>query len=374
MKDKSIKVLYASHFGEPMGGISIANQELLNSSYVQRLDVQKVETSEGNVAFHKRGLLSIRNIINTGINIWSFARMLLIFNPDIIHIGTAHGLSFAKHSLMVWICRIKRVKVLLELHFSVSYFTSPLNPLWRRYIYSILQNVDGIITLSKEWNQLIYLVPNIKLFYVPNGIQTSSYIKIQRQNAKIKNRIEILFLGHIGREKGCFDLVDAIVDIREHTRKPFCLHLVGETLRDGEKEQLQKYLVERDLGKWVQVHDAEYGDLKLDRMELSDIFVLPSYHEGMPISILEAMAAGLPVIATKTGGITDQVIPEITGLLIPVGDVKGLGQAILRLIENDEERLKMGLAGRRRAIEEFDIEKRVDRLISVYNQLLSYEK
>jgi glycosyltransferase involved in cell wall biosynthesis len=86
------------------------------------------------------------------------------------------------------------------------------------------------------------------------------------------------------------------------------------------------------------------------------------------------MAAGLPVIATKTGGITDQVIPEITGLLIPVGDVKGLGQSILRLIEDDEERLKMGLAGRRRAIEEFDIEKRVDRLISVYNQLLSHEK
>ena len=102
----------------------------------------------------------------------------------------------------------------------------------------------------------------------------------------------------------------------------------------------------------------------------SQIFILTSHYEGLPISILEAMRAGLPVIATKVNGIPEEVEHGKTGLLVPDKDVEELAKALSTLIESPELRQQMGKAGRQKFLDEFTIERMIDETRTVYEQVL----
>jgi glycosyltransferase involved in cell wall biosynthesis len=101
-----------------------------------------------------------------------------------------------------------------------------------------------------------------------------------------------------------------------------------------------------------------------------DLFVLPSHWEGMPVAILEAMAAGLPVVATAVGGTPEVVEDETTGLLPPPRDPVALAEAISRLLRDPERARRMGEAGRKRVETEFSMDANVRRVEALYEQLL----
>jgi glycosyltransferase involved in cell wall biosynthesis len=99
----------------------------------------------------------------------------------------------------------------------------------------------------------------------------------------------------------------------------------------------------------------------------ADVLVHPSRSEGLPLAILEAMAAGLPVVATRVGGIPEAVADGETGLLVPAADPEALAAALAGLLERPEERSRLGQAGRRRAEREFSVEAMRDRYAAVYD-------
>lgn len=101
-------------------------------------------------------------------------------------------------------------------------------------------------------------------------------------------------------------------------------------------------------------------------MKALDVIVLPSFWEGLPIAILEAMAAGRPVIATRVGGIPEVVVDGQTGLLIPPGDIEALAKAILILCNNPEQRIRMGQAAQCRARSLFDVKQMVEQIEKLY--------
>jgi glycosyltransferase involved in cell wall biosynthesis len=101
-----------------------------------------------------------------------------------------------------------------------------------------------------------------------------------------------------------------------------------------------------------------------------DLFVLPSLWEGMPNAVLEAMAAGLPVVATAVGGTPEVVMDGVTGLLVPPQDPSALAQAIERLLRDPDLRRTMGRAGRRRVEQHFDVRETVRQVEDLYETLL----
>lgn len=369
MSDKKLRILLAANISGNMGGIGVNYRSLLASSYSQRLDVRVIETSRGNLTFQERGRINIANWLNAVANVWGFFLALQRERPDIVHIGSAFGASFAKHSVMALMATLMRTTVVMQLHCSLSRLIPARNTLWRRYVLFVLKRIAGIATLSEEWGALSQMLPEANTCYIPNAIDIRPYIVLPRPRSIQIEGVNLLFLGHIGREKGCFDLLYAVERLKERNTVPFCLHFVGESLHAGEKDELKAEVEVRKLQSCVQVHEPEYEDRKIARFTMSDVFVLPSYHEGMPMSVIEAMAAGLPVIGTAVGGILDQVISGQTGCLVKAGDVQALAGALLRLIENPAERLEMGLAGRRRAIEQYDIETKSEGLIAFYHKL-----
>ena len=178
---------------------------------------------------------------------------------------------------------------------------------------------------------------------------------------------EILFLGWIEREKGIFDLLECVRRLADALEvPPFRVMIAGDgsAMADAGRriEELQLAGIVQLLG-WID------SDTKVARLRRADVLVLPSYMEGMPNSIIEAMAAGLPVVATSVGAVPDIVKAGISGFIIPPGDIERLFAALRELLLDSGLRARMGRAGWEIASEEFSTEQAVDKIVELTERL-----
>lgn len=198
-----------------------------------------------------------------------------------------------------------------------------------------------------------------KTVVIPNWIDTSDYQNIARQrqmtlmeNTASKRPPVFLFLGWLEKNKGVHDLLNATKSLVD-SGLDFRVKIGGS---GGQREPLEKMARDLNLMNHVEFLGWITGDEKKAAMATADVMVLPSYSEGMPNSILEGMAAALPVIATRVGGIPSLVVAGATGLLIGAGQAQELAAAMRRLIENPEERIQMGFAGAIKAERDHSVE------------------
>lgn len=364
-----MKVLLSSHIGKPWGGVTIQYENLLESSLKQKINLRFFENSVRQRSFSLMGKMNLENIFNAIIVLFKFTKELIKFQPQIVHIATAHKLSFYKNSLLVLVSKLFGKKVILAPHCSISVFLPPSQSFLWKYVLFILKKCDGLVVLSQEWLVLQENLPDCRIEYLPNAIDLKSYISINgtRKNEKIK----ILFLGHIGAEKGIYDLIDAVKILKTQSLRNYEINLLGESLRAGESENIIRLVDRYGLNNLIHFYPPEFGDLKIKRLAESDIYILPSHHEGMPISVIEAMASALPVIATKVGGIPDMIESGVNGLLVPKEDPVKLADSLGYLINNPEKRRQIGSAARKTALENHDVEKYVNKLFSFYQTLCS---
>jgi glycosyltransferase involved in cell wall biosynthesis len=165
--------------------------------------------------------------------------------------------------------------------------------------------------------------------------------------------VEVLYAGRLRTRKAVAVLVEAFAEV--HRRAPDVrLRLAG----DGEQRPALEEQVRRlGLGEVVRFEGAVPHDRMPELYASAEIFCLPSLYEGFPLAILEAMAAGLPVVTTRVAGNPEAVADGTHGRLVDAEDVDGLAQALLDLIEDDAGRRRMGSQARRRVEEEFSIER-----------------
>jgi glycosyltransferase involved in cell wall biosynthesis len=161
----------------------------------------------------------------------------------------------------------------------------------------------------------------------------------------------LLFVGYLLRDKGVFELIDAFGQVAE--RHPGArLVLVGE----GEaRAEIDARLANSPFRERVHLAGHVHRDRMPDYYRAADVLALPSHHEGTPNVVMEAMASGLPVVASRVGGIPETVPDERFGLLVPPGDAEALSQAVGRLVGDAGLRAAMGPACRQRAVENYDI-------------------
>jgi glycosyltransferase involved in cell wall biosynthesis len=302
-----------------------------------------------------------------------FTKAVIKHRPKLTHIATAFGLSFAKHGVCVIIARLFGSRVLLHPHcgFPALYINRPR--WWQWFFRWIIRRTNGVVTLSREWNQLTAVVPGCTVYFLPNAIDLTAYRAIaaeRRIAAKKPIQLKALYLGYLGKTKGTFDLVEAAKKIVSRNL-PIVIDLVGEELGPGELEQLEKQIDQARLGNTITLHPVASGSKKIDAFYDADIFVYPSYSEGMPIAVIEAMACGLPIIATRVGGLPDLVSDGINGILIDVGNPEQIASAFEYLSANSEMRLSMQMKSYQTAFEEFDIEILVPRLVNIYRKTLA---
>jgi len=149
------------------------------------------------------------------------------------------------------------------------------------------------------------------------------------------------------------------------------VHLAGFEKEPGQLKAVADRVTQGTCGSVIRVLGCLTGKAKEEVLAAADCLVLPSYAEGLPIAILEAMAHGIPVIATTVGAIPEVITDGEQGFLIEPGDVQALTECMLKLSNDPELRKTMGLAARRRVEEEFSIDTMVERVMAVYREVLN---
>ena len=217
--------------------------------------------------------------------------------------------------------------------------------------------------------QRVYGYPDPPL--IPNGVPTDEYAPDPNKRAQWRQAHGIephaTVLTHVGRfapPKNHALLIEAFAQTRADT--PLYLLLVGGgELENAVREQVAALGLQgrvRFLGVRADVADI---------LRASDVFVLSSRWEGNPMSVMEAMAAGLPVVSTAVGGVPELVREGETGLLVPSEDAGALAQALQALVDDPAHRQAMGAAARRHAVARFDIRHTVRRYEQLYEKLLT---
>jgi glycosyltransferase involved in cell wall biosynthesis len=247
----------------------------------------------------------------------------------IIHIhGASYGSFYRKYIIFIICKHFFRKKIIYHIHggeYQVFYKKS--NILSKQLIKNFLAKADIVLCLSQSWVEYFGQNYNIKrLEILPNIID---YPLLNEQHAR-SEAIIFLFLGLICKEKGIFDLIEVIAENKEQYTGKIKLIIGGNGEIQHLRDLINKYHIEdivEFLG-WISSNE------KSDILNNADVYILPSYHEGLPISILESMSYGKAVISTKVGGIPEIVRDNENGLLINPGDLEAIKQSLNFFLEN----------------------------------------
>ena len=257
----------------------------------------------------------------------------LIFDRriKIIHCHTAADQSFFRKAKFIQLGKLFGKKVILHVH--ASRFKDFYNESNRKEeIKNILNNVDSLIVLSNSWKAWFsdIIIDHSKLIVLNN---ITDYPKIKEQAQLNPNQLKVLFLGEIGQRKGVFDLLDVLAKNKEFFEDNLVLKIGG----NNEEEKLINTINSNDLNRFVQFEGWVGGEKKVDLLNWADIYILPSYNEGLPIGILEAMSYGCAIISSNVGGIPDIIISYKNGMLINPGNKEEIKKALIYFIENKEQ-------------------------------------
>ena len=225
-----------------------------------------------------------------------------------------------------------RKKVIYHIHGAMYHlFYEGASPFVQRCIQHFINTTDCLIVLSDWWRDYFKAAFQPRMIrIVPNIVNATEGNPTTRQATE---PIKFLFLGRIGERKGIYDLLDVLHQNHKLLQGQYSLTLGG----DGETKKLQSLIDQYHLSDHVQFLGFVTGPGKEKLLREADVYILPSYNEGLPISILEAMSFGLPIISTKVGGIPEVVHHHKNGILIDAGDKIAIHEAIEFFINHSEK-------------------------------------
>ena len=282
---------------------------------------------------------------------------LLCHNVKVVHLHGGSGKSFYRKSLYINLCKLFRVKIIYHIHGGNFKNFTQEHP---TTVDTLLKKCDTIVALNERWATYFRAQGCGNVTAILNPIEPPVFLPVEKDS----ERLHLVFLGTITSRKGIYDLLQALNDNRDTLADKIVLHIGGI----GESKQLLQTIKNLHLEDMVLYHGFVAGEEKIKLFNTGDIFVLPSYIEGLPISILEAMSYRMPIIASNVGGIPDVVTDGENGYLITPGDTKKLGESIISLINSPELYASMSRKSEESAIAYYpaQIEKSLDKLYDKY--------
>ena len=202
--------------------------------------------------------------------------------------------------------------------------------------------------------------------FCPDRVDAESRERIRRNHGIPSDALLVGFVGRIARDKGMSELAQAWRTLRERFASLHLLIVAGPDPHDPVPPEVERQFREDD-----RTHLAGHVSDTPPFYAAMDVLVLPTYREGFPLTLLEAAAMALPIVATRVPGCVDAVVDGVTGLLVPVRDARALSGAIQRYLENPGLRRQHGLAGRQRVLREFRQEPLWEALFDEYARLLA---
>ncbi len=266
----------------------------------------------------------------------ALGRQALAGRIGLVHLHMAAGGSVLRKLSLLHAAKLMGLPVVLHVHGSETVkFFDGLSPALRAVLTFSMRRADRVIALSASWRE--FLVNRVgleaeRVHVLPNAVPAPRTGPVRRGLA---GPCRILFLGRVGERKGTPVLLRALAQMPNANWELVCAG-------DGEVSKYRAMASELGLATRVRFLGWMDEDEAQALLADSDLLVLPSLNEGLPMAIIEAMAHGLPVIATPVGGIPELVASGRTGLLVPPADSDALADALQRMIADPQERRRMG--------------------------------
>lgn len=291
---------------------------------------------------------------------FSFLKLLACGQVGLVHIQASRSASFWRKLLFVLPSCILRVPVVFHLHSGAfdKFYANDCGFIGKAIVRFVFNVSDKVVVLSSQWESWVLSVcPRSNVVSLYNPVVCEALDGADLDHAPMA----LLSLGRVGYNKGSFDLIRAVKLVSDS-----CPKVNVAIGGDGDVSEAQRLVREMRLEEHFEFLGWVTGDTKKLRLRTSGVYVLPSYSEGLPMSVLEAMAAGLPIISTPVGGIPEAVTDGVEGFLVQPGDVEALADRIGRLLADPELARRMGEAARRKVETTFSAEVLLPQLEAMY--------
>lgn len=350
-----IKVLMVGNHPSVKGGISSVISQLLEHDWSENnIKMKFIPTYiEANtllkIVYYFIAYFKIRNIIRKD-------------KPDVVHIHMSYKGSFFRKYQIHKLCKKYGVADIVHLHGSEfeKWFNSCHQ---KKMVKSLLSECNKVIVLGRKWNDIILNIePKTRIFVIENTVS------IPYDTVHFDAQFKVLFMGVLIKRKGVFDLIEAIKCLKESARVSNIKFIIAGT--GIEEEALRKKSNQYGLESYIDFVGWISGQEKTDLYKKCQIAVLPSYNEGLPISILEAISYGMPVIATDVGDISSAVLNGVNGYLIQPGDEKELADKIYKISSSKKLYDKLSKASRQLADFKFSDREYYLKMASLYRKLV----
>lgn len=350
----------------PYNGMSVANEFLL-SSVRETIQVVHLDTAD------RRGLanvgkLELTNLFLAAAHGLKFLWLLLTRKPQIVYVPIAQAwLPFLRDCLFLVPARMARLKVIIHLHGSYfDRFYRQTSGVMRAIVRYSLSDVTAALVLGECGRGLFDgIIPVERIRVVPNGIP--DYFREAPARTEAGLGLKLLYVGMLCESKGVLRILRALAELKDEfpaIRASFA----GEWASQDEKSSAERIIEDFGLEPNVEFVGPVGLERKVALFRDADMFVFPSAYpfEGHPYTILESMAAGLPVISSDLACIPETVEDGVSGFLLEPGEIGGLSDRIRLLIRDERLRSRMGIEARRRFLQEYTLDRFAERMRSIF--------
>lgn len=367
---KNTTILFVLHLPPPVHGAAMVGKYIQESELINK-----------RFNCHYINLATASNLEDIGRSgakkIWRFLELLFRIRkalkrqkPALVYVTpNAKGWAFYKDFIVVMM--IKRLGGKVVAHYHNKGVSVNQCRLLDNYLYkSFFKGVRIILLSEKLYDDIQKYVPREDVFICPNGIPISVEKK-SLTNKQNRDAIHILFLSNLIVSKGILTLLDALVILKRNGFSFVCDVVGGETF-EIDKLRFDSEVVKRDLNRFVVYHGKKYGAEKNAFWELADIFCFPTYYpnECFPLVLLEAMQHCLPVVTTDEGAIPDIMCNNENGFICEKHKPDDFANKLMRLIDDEELRLRMGRNGYQRYLNNYTISAFEERLSGILLSLV----
>lgn len=374
---KDTKILIIGPTPPPHHGVSAAIEALLRSSIREEFSLIHLDIADRRGIQHvdKPDLYDVLMFIRQWIAlVWKLVR----YRPNIVYVPVSQNtIGFLRDSFFTLPALLLRRRIIFHLH--GGNFRDWLNghgKFMQSYVRFLLRRLDKVIVLCESLANIFHgLVPEDRIAVVQNGIAWPTNESVSASpTTSTRRRIRFLYLGTVSRAKGIFCLLEAVERLREQAQR-FDVVVAGPWLREDERRLAAQFLRDRDLTELIHFIGPINGDRKIATFHDADVFVFPGIQqEGQPLVVLEAMAAGLPILYTGRGCLADTVAQGENGIQVSVDESDGLSAAMRRLIDDSDARKQMGIASRHRFLKHYTLEAHVNQMREVFLDTLAEAK
>jgi glycosyltransferase involved in cell wall biosynthesis len=362
------KILMVGPVPPPTGGIASVMQDIVDSELASEFHFEVFARSDfppdlpGTTA---RNVFRLRRL-------QKFYARLRSGKYYLVHIHSPDEAFFGSIAFML-LARLTHTRLLLHMHGTDwDEFYTRKSFIRKLYIRYGLYLADQIVALYSQWaSNVRQLCPTAKVRVLRNLVHRqeppeSAAVQRLREDLGLgPDNFVVLTIGYVGWRKGSFEILKAVPHVVSHDDATRFV-LVGSEENPGEMAKLMDQVEKQGLQRWV-IFTGEVVREKVGLFYgLADIYLLPSFIEGMPITIIEALRSGLPVISTRIAGIPDMIEPEVSGLLIEPGAPEQIAQAVLTLKADPELHRRLAAGANRTFEEKFEFSKGIEELRLLY--------